>query len=288
MKKILKNEIQKTQNQLSKTNFAISKRDEIKKSIRTDLKIRDIESVEPIKQALRYIFALVGLRTEQIPGDIEKIVLINFIKDNLKNHSPEEIKLSFEVAVKGDFKTELNHYGHFSALYLSRVFNDYLDHRRQIVAEMQREDAAKELKDREEYNKRPEVIEKHNKNFDHGLLTDFFNQYKENGSIDFELFPVSIVFKTLKERHGFFKDLSKEEIQKITTAAEKRTDSEINHRLHKFGSKDDNEFRKVMKEQESATMKRKDFLRRNQRKIAIENLFERIIQEKKELKDFFK
>lgn len=284
----MKNEIQKQQNQLSKTNFGISKREEIKQAIRSELKIRDLQEVEPIKQALRYIFALVGLRPEQIPGDIEKIVLINFIKDNLKNHSPEELKLAFEVAVKGDFKTELNHFGHFSALYLSRVFNDYLEHRRQIVAEMRREEAEKERIKREEYMKRPEVIEAHEKAFDEGTLTEFFEEYKEKKSIDFGFFPVSIIYKTLKNRHGFFKDLTQKEKDSITNEAKKRSDSQIKHKLQKFGSKEDNAFRQIMKDAEQADIRRNGFLRINQRQIAIERLFEDILKQKKHLKDFFK
>ena len=74
----MKNEI--TTNQQSKTNFAISKKTEIKKAISQEVKIRDLDNDEPIKQVLRYIFALVGLKPDQIPGDIEKAVLLNFIR----------------------------------------------------------------------------------------------------------------------------------------------------------------------------------------------------------------
>ena len=209
-----------TQNQknLSKINFGISKKEEIKDSIRNLEKIRHLDNEEPIKQALRYIFALIGLKADQIPGDVEKIVLINFIKDNYQNNCPSELKIAFELAIKGEFEADLNHYGSFSALYLSKIFNNYLDYRRNIVLEMQREEEEIQKKKREEYENRPEVIEKRKKDFDKNVLLALFNAYKEDGILDTGLIPCSIVYKSLKERHGLF-DLSQEEKQKILNEA---------------------------------------------------------------------
>tara|TARA_Y100000361_G_C11162000_1_gene348065 strand:+ start:442 stop:1296 length:855 start_codon:yes stop_codon:yes gene_type:complete len=274
-----------TQNQknLSKINFGISKKEEIKDSIRNLEKIRHLDNEEPIKQALRYIFALIGLKADQIPGDVEKIVLINFIKDNYQNNCPSELKIAFELAIKGEFEADLNHYGSFSALYLSKIFNNYLDYRRNIVLEMQREEEEIQKKKREEYENRPEVIEKRKKDFDKNVLLALFNAYKEDGILDTGLIPCSIVYKSLKERHGLF-DLSQEEKQKILNEAKRATEREVNHRLTRYGSRQDDDFRRLVKNALKFEETKKQMKTKKVHFIAIKYLFDSIIKEKKDFK----
>src|SRR5512137_161350 len=56
---------------------------------------------EDLKQVLRYAMVLVGLRGNNMPTEEEKFVLLNFIRSNFGNQTPEEIKLAFELAVSG-------------------------------------------------------------------------------------------------------------------------------------------------------------------------------------------
>jgi len=275
------------QKQISKKTFAISKRQQVKNEIQSSNKIRNVESDEEIKQALRYVFTLIGLKADQIPGEIEKVVLINYIKENMKAYTAAEIRIAFELAIKGDFTTELNHYGSFSALYLSRIFNDYIEHRRQIAAELRREEDEEARKKEEEYQNRPEVKEAHAKSFDQNVIIPLFDQYKENKSFDLGLLPPSIIYKALKERHGLF-DLDKNSRSLIMTAARKKTDSEIKHRLSRFGTKEDNDFRKLMKNAIAREEKTESIFQRNCHLLAIEDLFERIIQTNDHLKNLLK
>ena len=275
------------QKQISKKTFAISKRQQVKNEIQASNKIRNLEGDEEIKQALRYVFTLIGLKADQIPGDIEKAVLINYIKENMKAYTAAEIRIAFELAIKGDFTTELNHYGSFSALYLSRIFNDYVEHRRQIAAELRREEDEKARKQEEEYQNRPEVKEAHAKSFDQNVIIPLFEEYQEKKSFDLGLLPPSIIYKALKERHGLF-DLDKKKQEKIMNEARTRTDSEIEHRLHRFGSKEDNDFRKLMKNAITREEKRESIFQRNCHLIAVQDLFQKIIDENDHLKNRMK
>jgi len=80
---------------------------------------------EDIKQVLRYAMILVGLRSNNMPSDEEKFVLLNFIRSNFGNLTPEEIKLAFEYAVAGKFNIDAKCYENFSCEYFGRIIKAY-------------------------------------------------------------------------------------------------------------------------------------------------------------------
>ena len=86
---------------------------------------------EDIKQALRYAMVLVGLRGPNMPTEEEKFVLLNFIRSNFGNQTPEEIRLAFEMAVAGKYEIDPKCYENFSCEYFGRIMNAYINHSRQ-------------------------------------------------------------------------------------------------------------------------------------------------------------
>lgn len=80
---------------------------------------------EDLKQVLRYAMILVGLRSNNMPTDEEKFVLLNFIKSNFGNLTPEEIKLAFEYAVAGKYNIDVKCYENFSCEYFGRIIKAY-------------------------------------------------------------------------------------------------------------------------------------------------------------------
>jgi hypothetical protein len=81
---------------------------------------------EEIKQPIRYMMMLGGLRENNFPTDAEKIVLIEFVQNFYPDYSPEEIKYAFSNAYAGKFpKIEVNPYQNFSAEYIGRVLGAY-------------------------------------------------------------------------------------------------------------------------------------------------------------------
>ena len=81
--------------------------------------------VEEIKQVLRLILIKIGLRSQNWPSDEEKLVLIEHIIKNYGNHTCEEIKLAFDMAIAGRLDVEVNCYENFSCLYFSGIMNAY-------------------------------------------------------------------------------------------------------------------------------------------------------------------
>jgi hypothetical protein len=89
---------------------------------------------------------LVGLRGNNMPTEEEKFVLLNFIRSNFGNQTPEEIKLAFDWAVSGKLNVDAKCYENFSCEYFGRIMKAYIDYARQeTITVPQIEEVAKEI-----------------------------------------------------------------------------------------------------------------------------------------------
>ena len=101
---------------------------------------------DDLKQVLRYAMVLVGLRGNNMPTEEEKFVLLNFIRSNFGNQTPEEIKLAFELAVSGKLEIDAKCYENFSCEYFGRIMKAYIDYARQETITVVKEiEAPKEI-----------------------------------------------------------------------------------------------------------------------------------------------
>lgn len=94
------------------------------------------EPVETLKESLRQIFFLIGLREEQIPADEEKGFLIQYIVENYGGHTPDELKLAFKMAIQGRLKIdykEVKCYGIFSPMYFTSILDAYREWAREQI-----------------------------------------------------------------------------------------------------------------------------------------------------------
>lgn len=85
-------------------------------------------TIEELKQVLRLVMVKVGLRANNFPTDGEKEVLLEHIITNYGNHTPEEVKLAFDMAIAGKLELEdkeVTCYENFSCLYFSKILNAY-------------------------------------------------------------------------------------------------------------------------------------------------------------------
>ena len=90
----------------------------------TGLKVAQI-SVDDLSNTIRTCMLLVGIRAANIPNTEEKRFLLDFIKSNFSQHTPEEIKLAFTMAVAGKLSVEVNCYENFSCEYFGRIMAAY-------------------------------------------------------------------------------------------------------------------------------------------------------------------
>jgi hypothetical protein len=107
-------------------------------------KICTLQSVESLKEVLRYCMLLVGLRAKNFPANAEKEVLIQFIFDQYSGHTVEEIKLAFDMAVAGKLDVEdVNCYENFSPIYFGKIMNAY----RKWAAQQYRQEVKEDFKE---------------------------------------------------------------------------------------------------------------------------------------------
>ena len=171
-------------------------------------------SEEDIKEVLRYVMVLVGLRGVNMPTDEEKYVLLNFIRLNFGNQTPEEIRLAFEYAIAGKFEIDAKCYENFSCEYFGRIMKAYIDFSRNEVKVKPKEiEEAKPVPSDEELKRM--AIE--NANFHLKMVSDF-----ELGKSQFN-------WKSLGGLGSLFLDLKKFGIFKINEDEQKRIMEKYKH-----------------------------------------------------------
>lgn len=82
-------------------------------------------TIEQVKEQLRYAMLLTGIRANNMPVEVEKQVLINWIVSQYGNHSIDEIRLSFSVAFSGELGIDTRVFENFSCEYFGRIFQAY-------------------------------------------------------------------------------------------------------------------------------------------------------------------
>lgn len=135
-------------------------------------------TVEELKQVLRLVMVKVGLRAQNFPTDGEKQVLLEHIISQYGNHTPEEIKLAFDMAIIGKLDIEEKNvvcYENFSCLYFSNIMNAYRKWARETHSQLKKD-----------YPKM--IAEKFT--LDDEEKAEWMMEWKQNPNINFELIPL--------------------------------------------------------------------------------------------------
>lgn len=119
----------------------------------TEKKIWHCDGEEEMKQALRYVFMLVGLRAQNYPTGIEKQLLHAYIFKNYGGHTPAEIRLAFEMALQNKLSLrpeDVTCYENFSIAYFSRIMEAYREWSREQIKQLPApEERPRQLTERE-------------------------------------------------------------------------------------------------------------------------------------------
>ena len=191
------------QNNPSLINCVTSKNREIILATQA-MKVRQVDpnDDEPIKQVLRYIFTLIGLKADNIPDDVQKAVLINYIRQDLSNYGLEEFKIAFHRLINGELGMDATHYQNFSSLYLGQVMRAYHDNIRTLALRELRQ--ARDEQEKKEAKKTPEQIKKDQIEFIEETILFAWRYYNRTGSITFGICPYKIIYKSLVEDMKMF------------------------------------------------------------------------------------
>lgn len=80
---------------------------------------------QELSQLLSYIIVLIGLRAENMPDELSKGILKEFIRKKYPNNTTEEVKLAFEMAITARFDVDPCCYEDFSCIYFAKIMEAY-------------------------------------------------------------------------------------------------------------------------------------------------------------------
>jgi len=153
-----------------------------------------------ILNALVFTFALIGLPDTSIPKGLTKSFLIDFIRNNYRFYSVEEIKTAFVLLVKGDYSDKKpNHYNNFSPEYFGSVMALYKSHREKAFLVLH----SASNKPKAEIPYIPTGIEKTKIQieFDRTVINPIFEKYKQFKVIELITTPAKLVYDSLSVYH---------------------------------------------------------------------------------------
>jgi hypothetical protein len=187
-----------------------------------DTKIRNLTDHEAVKMSLRYIFTLVGIKGENLPSELQKMVLIEFIESEFGWMTPEEMKLAFRMAVAGKLDVDVNHFQNFSPVYFAAVVNAYREKRGAAMTEFN----AKML----EMTTKPSASDDDKKTMFWGFVDECllkrWDQFTAGKSVNWASVPgVEHIFRTM-EQLGFV--LENDDKNKIVEIAKQQVTDQIN------------------------------------------------------------
>jgi hypothetical protein len=171
---------------------------EIVKTATEGIWIKNLQDDEPIRQAFRYIFTLIGLKAENIPSELQKVVLLNYVKSELGHFTPEELCLAFRLAVSKRLDVEIQHYQNFNAIYLSEVMESFRIQKQNAVSEYRRQLKSIEMKNENEVS--PETKLRLFWEFVDQVIVEIWDQFQKSGQIKFSHYRIATIFDTLENQ----------------------------------------------------------------------------------------
>lgn len=85
-------------------------------------------SLEKVQQMFQTIFVIVGLKAQNIPNELEALLLYEHLVKYYGTHTLEEIVIAFELAMTGQLEldvSEVKTYQNFSVMYISNILDYY-------------------------------------------------------------------------------------------------------------------------------------------------------------------
>ena len=124
---------------------------------------------------------MAGINNQQTEDELaqELVMLAKFVSENYPIMKREEFKLAVSMSLTNMLDVDVRTFNTFSPMYISRILNSYLDHKRKIVKDVNERKDNHDLK--KELEKQPSQQEKMDSMVE--LITYLYNEYKEVGEV---------------------------------------------------------------------------------------------------------
>lgn len=80
---------------------------------------------EDLKKVLRYVYMLIGIRGQNFPAGADKEFLHGYIRLHYGQHTADEVRMAFDMAVQGRLGVDANCYENFSVAYFAGIMNAF-------------------------------------------------------------------------------------------------------------------------------------------------------------------
>ena len=159
-------------------------------------RICDLSDLEPLKQALRYVMTLIGIKAENMPSESQKMVLFDFVKSELAYFSPEEFRIAFKLAAAKKLNCDVEHFQNFSAAYVGRIMDAYNNYKanamREYKSQLEQAPTESEMTDQEKNLIFYQFLETY--------IVKKFELYRDTGRLEGTLSGFSAVFSALEDK----------------------------------------------------------------------------------------
>jgi hypothetical protein len=196
----------------------------VNEAIKHPLKINKAIDQDLIN-ALGYCFAVLGFKEENYPVGLPRAFLMQFIRDNYKFYSVEEIKTAFLMLVKGEYLDKSpKHYNNFSPEYFGSVMVCYKSHREKAQLFLSLASNSKQIEKPYE----PNTIEKIKiqQDFDKTVTSFIFDKYKQYGILDLGTTPAKLIYNSLIGFHKIM-EFTNDEKKAIKQQANKAIEQQL-------------------------------------------------------------
>lgn len=130
---------------ISKSLTTSQKVQAIGNKIQAAVKALTLEHVSDndLRGLVAYIMTAIGLKN--MPGQIEDLVMINYMRSSLSRFTMEEFKIAFNLLADGKLDIHIEHFNSFNTLYLGRIMESYSRFRFKYIHPEQYDEPAKEI-----------------------------------------------------------------------------------------------------------------------------------------------
>lgn len=195
-------------------------------------RICDLSDLEPLKQALRYVMTLIGIKAENMPSESQKMVLFDFVKSELGFFSPEEFRIAFKLAAAKKLNCEVDHWQNFSAAYVGRIMDAYNTYKsnamREYKSQIEQKPIEVEMTEQEKSLIFYEFLETY--------VVKKFELYRDTGVLQGTLSGFGAIFSALEEKLKLIQ-MTLDEKKKVYETA--KTIHQQKNQSRKATSKDD-------------------------------------------------
>jgi hypothetical protein len=225
----------------------------------------------------------IGLK--EVPDEEHIFMLVVFLKEHFPKFTLKSTTKAFNLAIAGKINVDARHFNQLSPIYISGIFNAYLEHKQKIHKKMVEQIARAK---REEEEKTPLSKEEVRGEMIDGAL-GVFDMYKKTWENEGkkEIFPFGFLtydFLT-KER---ICNLTNDEKAKIVPIAQKIALDKQEQKLRGKRGMEKNIIQTAINEIQEHNTKKSDIVLNECKNVALSVFFQKLIENEEELESYFK